>query len=118
LAQLQEREQWAAREMLSPGNPTHFFFARKGEPPALSFAAQNWAELVPHRTPGLRTVGVNQFKRMAHAFDLSPTDAALFALADGARTLSAIAAQAGDIDYVRAFFEQLWKRGHVMLATR
>jgi len=118
LAALPEREQWAAREMLSPGNPTHYFFARKGEPPALSFAAPNWAEFIPHRTPGLRTLGQNQFKRMAHTFTLSPSDAALFALADGSRTLAKIAAQGGDLGYVRGFFEQLWKRGHVMLATR
>lgn len=118
LAALPDREQWAAREMLSPGNPTHYFFARKGAPPDIALSSPGWAKLVPHPTPGLRVVAPNQFKRMAHTFNLSPTDAALLALADGKRTLAAIAAQGADRNDVRILFEQLWKRGHVMLTTR
>ncbi len=118
LAELPEREQWAAREMLSPGNPTHYFFARKGAPPSISFSGTGWAKLIPHATPGLRMIAPNQFKRMAHTFNLTPADAGLLGLVDGQRTLAAIAAQGADRNHVRDLFEQLWKRGHVLMTRR
>jgi SAM-dependent methyltransferase len=111
---LPEREQWAAVEMLSPGNFTHYFFARKNKPPLLTFSEPGWRQLAPHHHPGTRQIGPNLFRRMGNVFELNPAELAQYELADGARTLAQIAdAQPGD---ARALFERLWKQGHVMIA--
>jgi hypothetical protein len=114
IKKLPEREQWATVEMLSPGNYTHYFFARKNKPPQLIFGAPDWRRLVPHQRPGTRRIGPDQFKRMHFTFALTPAEAMLFDLADGNRTLGEIAA-AGPGD-ARALFDRLWKQGHVMLS--
>jgi hypothetical protein len=120
LAAIPEREQWAAMEMISPGNYTHYFFARVVEPPTISFAADDWAALVPHINPGLRSLGADCFQRAGRQFNLPPQAAALFNLADGARSIGDLIRLAAARDEsgaeARALFERLWKQGHVMLS--
>ncbi len=103
------RDQWAVMEMLSPALSAHYFFARKSEPPALSFEAPD--SLIPHRRPGLWFTGEGQYSRAGRTFVLSPDDSAMFERADGARTV----AELGDTSRL---FERLWKQGHVMVTTR
>jgi 2-polyprenyl-3-methyl-5-hydroxy-6-metoxy-1,4-benzoquinol methylase len=120
VAALPDREQWAAMEMLSPGNYTHYFFARKSKPPEISFADDGWANLVAHIHPGVRRLGPNQFKRGGTQFTLAPQDAILFNLSDGARSIGELsrtpAARRGAPTDARALFERLWKQGHVMIS--
>jgi SAM-dependent methyltransferase len=117
LAALPEREQWAAMEMISPGNYTHYFFARKSAPPPISFTDDGWPHLVAHIHPGVRSVGPNQFRRGNAQVTLAPDEAKLFNLADGARSIGDLVACAGEPQAdARALFERLWKQGHVMMS--
>lgn len=109
VAALPERDQWAAVEMLSPTNPQHYFFARKGAAHAISFDADP-ALLIPHRHPGVGATAPAQFARGPARFALSSTDAALFSAVDGKRSLADLGEDS------RALFERLWKQGHVMMA--
>jgi SAM-dependent methyltransferase len=120
VAALPDREQWAALEMISPANYAHYFFARKSKPPEISFADDDWETLVAHIHPGVRRLGPNQFKRGGTQFTLSPQDAILFNLSDGARSIGELsrspAAQSDAPTNARALFERLWKQGHVMIS--
>ncbi|MGD9979400.1 MAG: class I SAM-dependent methyltransferase [Hyphomonadaceae bacterium] len=120
VAALPDREQWAAMEMISPGNYTHYFFARKSAPPEISFTSGDWASLVAHIHPGVRRLAPNQFRRGETQVTLSPQDAILFNLCDGARSIGELsrspAAQRGPQADARALFERLWKQGHVMIS--
>ena len=109
LSRLPPRDQWIAMEMLSPGSATHFFFARKSTPPALSFGAPD--TLVPHRHPGVRHNSAGQLVRMGRPFSLSEADLHLFESVDGQRSIAELGDSGG-------LFERLWKQGHVMLAVR
>jgi SAM-dependent methyltransferase len=114
LQRLPVRERWAAVEMLSPSNFTHYFFARKGAPIEISFTGDHAGALIPHRNPGVRETGPNEFRRMTHSFTLTAAETAQFLLANGARTINEIAAEApGD---ALSLFERLWKQGHVMVS--
>ncbi|MGD9968319.1 MAG: class I SAM-dependent methyltransferase [Hyphomonadaceae bacterium] len=117
---LAEPEQWAAMEMISPGNYTHYFFARKSTPSPISFADGDWPNLVAHIHPGVRRLAPDQFRRGAAHFTLAPQDAVLFNLCDGARAIGELArspaAQRGPQADPRALFERLWKQGHVMIS--
>lgn len=109
LSRLPPRDQWIAMEMLSPGSATHFFFARKSEPPALSFGAPD--NLVPHRHPGVRRDSAGQLVRMGRPLLLPEADLNLFEKMDGQRTITELGDSGG-------LFERLWKQGHVMMAVR
>jgi SAM-dependent methyltransferase len=117
-AALPDREQWAVVEMLCPAISTHYFFARKGAPAAVSPAAPDCTSLVAHQRPGLRRDGPGQYRRAGRMFELTAAEAALFKLIDGARTLAQLIAHAdtslSEAD-ARALIDRLWKQGHVLL---
>lgn len=110
VAGLPARAQWAAVEMLSPVNPQHYFFARKGAAYAISFDADP-AQLIPHRHPGVGATGPTQFARGPVRFALSSADATLFNAIDGKKSLAALGGE-----QARPLLERLWKQGHVMMA--
>jgi hypothetical protein len=105
------RDQWAIMEMLNPAITTHYFFARKRQPPRLTFADGAWKRIVAHRHPGLRPTSPTQFNRAGRALVLSPADAELLERANGVASLEEIGGEAAGI-----LFERLWKQGHVMLS--
>lgn len=112
VAALPERDQWAAIEMLSPANPQHYFFARKGAAHPVSFS-EDPSRLVPTRHPGVGAVGPAHYTRGPARFALGPADAAMFNAIDGKKSLADLGG-----DPARTLFERLWKQGHVMIAKR
>lgn len=111
-AGLPVRDQWAAVEMINPINPQHFFFARKGAAPSISFTSDA-ARLVPHPHPGVRMLAPGQFTRGHVQFSLSTADTTLLRGVNGVRSIAELGGEPA-----RAVFERLWKQGHVMMATR
>jgi SAM-dependent methyltransferase len=105
------RDQWAIMEMLSPAIATHYFFARKRQPPQLSFANGAWKQIVVQKHPGLRRTSAAQFNRAGRTLVLAFADAELLERANGVSTLEEIGGEAS-----RILFERLWKQGHVMLS--
>ncbi|WP_395646161.1 class I SAM-dependent methyltransferase [Terricaulis sp.] len=112
LAALPDRDQWAAMEMISPANPTHFFFARKGPAHPISFL-DDPARLIPRRHPGIRALAPGQFSRGPAQFSLSTADTMIFRAVDDVKSIADLGGEP-----VRALFERLWKQGHVMMAKR
>lgn len=109
VAALSERDQWAATEMLSPANPQHYFFARRGAAHPISFR-DDAALLVPHRHPGVGKLAQGQYARGPARFSLSSADAAIFEAVDGKKSVTVLGGE-----HARALFELLWKQGHVMI---
>ena len=125
--QLPPREHWAAVEMLRQGAATHAFTARhRGAGPAASvdFADPAWPRFTPHRSPGLVKIAKGQYQRGLSTLRCSPVEEFILECVDGRRTIEGIFSvpQLSQIPSEqreasgRAFFEHLWKLGHVMIA--
>jgi SAM-dependent methyltransferase len=110
-------QQWAVVEDLTGGLGTHSFIARRRAVPVeFGLAAR------PLRRPGLETLGQGRFAREGLTFELSVPEAFLLEQCDG-RTIGELL-QAPQFQghppearesFGRAFFDLMWRRGHVMV---
>ena len=125
MSALPEQEQWAVMEMLTAVPGTHNFVARPhGQAHRITLADGAWRDLVPSCSPGVTRTGPDRYARGRHVFNLQPAERLLFDAIDGRRSiaellahpqLAAHAAEARDA-FGRAFFEQAYRLGHVMLS--
>jgi hypothetical protein len=129
IEKLPPKEQWAVTEELTLLEGRHAFFARRGDCPhrryEIRFDRDDWPSLIPVQRWNCRLVEPAQanprkdavFTRPQHRFTLTPEGTRLYALCDGRRTIADIGREAarsfGQQD-LRAFFENMWKRGHLL----
>ncbi len=124
---LPPREHWAAVEMLRQSAGRHTFTAR--HPPTggsceVSFQDPDWLMFVPHRSPSLVRVGTGQYQRGSTALRCSPVEEFVVECVNGEQSIADIVSlpqlsespQDQREAFGRAFFEHLWKLGHVMIA--
>jgi SAM-dependent methyltransferase len=124
---LPERDHWIAVEMLSGTQGMHIFTARHPAPNgsfAVDFADPAWLNFVPHRAPGLGKTGKGRFQRGGYTLRCAVGEEFLFDGIDGKRSIAEIlshpalaATPKEKIErFARAFFEEVWKLGHIMVA--
>ena len=132
IERLPPREQWAITEELTLLEGRHAFFARRSDCPHrlfdIRFDNDDWPSLVPVRRWNSRLLEPAQtnprkdavFTRPQHKFTLTPEGASIYAMADGRKTIAdihrAVAAGSFSRDGMRAFFESMWKRGHLLFS--
>lgn len=120
---LPPREHWAAVEMLSQMAGMHMFTVRRpGSAAVVDFDAGDWRRFVPHPAPGLSRRGPGLFERSGYQLRCSELEQFVLDGADGTRTIGeiidvpALEDVAQRDEFARAYFEHLWKLGHVMIA--
>lgn len=118
-------DHWAAVEMLRQTAGMHLFTARFPEFAAqVDFRHSNWREFVPHSAHGLARTGPGKFTRGPYELRCSELEQFVLDGVNGERTIAEIVTvpaldriPAGERDqFARAYFEHLWKLGHVMIA--
>jgi SAM-dependent methyltransferase len=124
---LPQREHWAAVEMMQQSAGRHAFTARHPHFRGLcevSFQDPDWLNFVPHRSPGFVRVATGQYERGPIGLRCSPVEEFVVESVNGERTIANIVSlpqlsespQDRREAFGRAFFEHLWKLGHVMIA--
>lgn len=123
---LPPKEHWTVIEALRQGAGMHSFTARhKGTEPAsgVDFAQSEWRSFTPHLSPGFVKIGRGQYRRGLYLLHCSPVEEFIIGNIGGERTIEGILALP-ELSQVpqdqlessgRAFFEHLWKLGHVMI---
>lgn len=124
---LPPREHWAAVEMLRQSAGRHTFTARhphSGRSSPIDFSNPRWQRFVPYRTPALVRIASGQYQRGPVLLRCLPPEEFALEAVDGQRTIGdiiSLPAYAGlpkdqREAFGRAYFEHLWKLGHVMVA--
>jgi len=120
---LPPREHWAAVEMLSQVAGMHMFTVRhEGRVSVVDFGGDDWRDFVPHWSPDLARRGPRLFERSGHQLKCSDLEQFVLDGADGKRTIGeiidvpALEEVENRDEFARAYFEHLWKLGHVMIA--
>jgi hypothetical protein len=101
----------------------HMFTLRHpGQAAIVDFERGNWRDFVPHWAPGLSRRGPGLFQRSGYELRCSELEQFVLDGANGSRTIGEIIdvpalEQVEQRDqFARAYFEHLWKLGHVMIA--
>ena len=124
---LPSKEHWAVIEALRQGAGMHGFTARhKGAEPApnVDFAQSEWQRFTPHLAPGFVKTGSGQYRRGSYGLHCSPVEEFIVGSIDGESKIEGILSLS-ELSRIphdqlessgRAFFEHLWKLGHIMIA--
>jgi SAM-dependent methyltransferase len=130
---ISEREQWAVIENLMLTIGRHTFVACRPERRyrEISFSDTGYFSYVPKMVPGIAVVERGSLepprpascRRGKLEFSMSYAEAMLFSSCDGKRTIAQIlehpmlASYAAREEFGRAFFERMWKLGHLWMLT-
>jgi hypothetical protein len=105
----------------------HGFTARhKGAEPApnVDFAQSEWRRFTPHLAPGFVKTGSGRYRRGSYGLHCSPVEEFIVGSIDGESKIEGILSLS-ELSRIphdqlessgRAFFEHLWKLGHIMIA--
>jgi SAM-dependent methyltransferase len=125
---LPPREHWAVVESLRQTAGTHVFTVRhphSGRSLEIDFTSSDWPRYTPHRSPAFVKAGPGRYQRGPHVLWCSPPEEIVIDGVDGKRTIAEIIAHPGLAaipterreGFARAYFEHLWKLGHMMIAV-
>jgi len=124
---LPPRDHWSAVELLKQGAAMHSLTARhRGTERRfeVDFNEPLWPKFTPHRSPGLVRTQKGQYQRGNYILRCQPVEEFILECVDGRHTIEQILS-VRELSQVppdqressgRAFFEHLWKLGHVMIA--
>ena len=124
---LPPREHWAAVEMLRQTAGRHVFTARRPDPRRsfdVSFKADDWLDFRLHQAPAFIKAGPGRYQRGPHVLQCSPDQEFIVDSVNGERTIAEIVSRPELVaasrqqleEFVRSFFEHLWKLGHMMVS--
>jgi len=124
---LPPRDHWAIVEMLKQGAAIHPLTARHrgaGHGFEVDFAKPAWPKFIPQRSPGLMKTRNGEYLRGNYILRCQPVEEFILERVDGRRRIKDILSSP-ELNRIppdqleasgRAFFEHLWKLGHVMIA--
>lgn len=124
---LPPEQQWAITEKLTVNNGRHLFLARRQDadptPYTLAFAGTDWRAYAPVRHPLLRPGasegGGTVYRRGLADVTISPDMAPLIEEADGRHSIAELLASVRMGEQIgRAFYEGMWRRGHMFFYTQ
>jgi trans-aconitate methyltransferase len=126
-----DRDRWSILEDLTMTRlTTHNFLARRPERDnnsQIDFDGERWLSYFPTRHPSAAFSQWTQgkFTREGYEFELSSAEAALFVEADGRQAVFALLkhrrlaamAQGERLALARAFYERMWRHGHMFFSA-
>jgi hypothetical protein len=126
-----DRDRWSIAEGLTMLRlTTHNFLACRPERDKnsqIDFSGERWLSYFPTRHPSaaFSRWAEGKFTREGYEFDLSSAEAVLFVEADGRQAVSALLkhkrlaamAQGERFALARAFYERMWRHGHMFFSA-